>query len=212
MTTVKTLCAIRHLLAVLLLLSTSACAGSYPYPFKDKLWTLSFVVPNYMEAWVESVAGRDIRGNVFSGLGGTSGSNLNNPQSEWPKGPGSLRFYRTQYLPEMLYIRWQSLVEPQTYKATVEVPQAARDKMLEPCVDWRGRDRYRSHVVLGIAPGGLVVLFLAGCNDGLVEMLRTQASIVEEGPYLGKGGGQYGPLQAHNQKFVDEYGIPYGSW
>ena len=33
-------------------------------------------------------------------------------------------------LPETLFVRWQSLVEPQTYKLRIDIPQWVRDEML----------------------------------------------------------------------------------
>ena len=35
-------------------------------------------------------------------------------------------------LPEIIFVRWQSLVEPQTYNVRINIPQWVREEMLKP--------------------------------------------------------------------------------
>ena len=50
----------------------------------------------------------------------------------WPKHPGGKgRFVRGADLPRLVYVRWQSMAEPQTYEAYLDIPESARQTMLQ---------------------------------------------------------------------------------
>ena len=71
---------------------------------------------------------------------------------------------------------------------------------------------YRNRITLGMAPGGIVKVWVgAGCL-GFKEVGRFQAEIEPLGPYRGKSNGQYIPIEPENKAYIDQYGIPYGTW
>ncbi|WP_178118313.1 hypothetical protein [Pseudomonas sp. SJZ080] len=45
-----------------------------------------------------------------------------------------------------------------------------------------------------------------------VKVARAQAEIEPLGPHLGKSGGHYYPLSEASKRYIEKYGIPYGSW
>lgn len=128
--------------------------GSLPY----KYWRLGFMAPDHMEVWVESADVEDIRGQKFFRVGsGTVSVHLPKDGSGnakgWRENWGAGRYVNGADLPKRLYVRWQSLAEPQTYRITVEIPERARKLMSErldtPCAT----NAYRHALAIGLAPG-----------------------------------------------------------
>jgi len=192
-------------------------------PFSDG-WYLGFMAPDYMDVWLETADVTDVRGITFtSAVRGTVA--VSQPES----GKGNARGWPGPYvrgkgmtlehldLPERIFIRWQSLAEPQTYRATLEIPAAARDLMLQqervdcPMGGWQSA--YRDAVVIGLAPGGIAKLWVSGpCFKG-TEILSVQAEIEPKGPDQGQSGGEYAlPLEPAAKAYIEQHGIPYGSW
>ncbi len=114
-------------------------------------------------------------------------------------------------------MRWQSLVEPQTYKFGIHIPQWVRDEMVMPeRVFCRGSKKwkydYRRIITLGMAPGGIVKVWLGGPCLSFKEVGRFQAEIEALGPYRGKSEAQYVTIEPENKTYVEKHGIPYGTW
>ena len=91
-------------------------------------------------------------------------------------------------LPDRIFLRWQSLAEPQTYKINIKIPQWVCDEMVRPeRVFCRGSkewiDDYRDIVTLGMAPGGIVKVWVGGACLGFTEVGRFQAEIEPLGPH-----------------------------
>ncbi len=121
-----------------LLLSVCALGNGKPVIPYDA-WFLGVLTPNYMEVWVESVDVIDQQGLVFEHLSeGNSAiqtpANGKGKPAGWPKrvGSGAGKPLWDIDLPEFLFVRWQSLAEPQTYHAKVIIPQWVRDEMVKP--------------------------------------------------------------------------------
>ena len=62
-------------------------------------------------------------------------------------------------LPEIIFVRWQSLVEPQTYNVRINIPVWVREEMLRPyspyCIGEKRvvEGKYRKVITIGLAPG-----------------------------------------------------------
>ncbi|KUM38583.1 DUF2931 family protein [Pseudomonas sp. EpS/L25] len=215
----------RWLLCLILVLGLTGCQSSaatnpkLPYA----AWYLGFLAPNYMEVWLERADISDINGLIFPrAMGGVVA--MGQPESlsatarGWPKriGSGKGRSMTGLDLPYVVSLRWQSMVEPQTYHAAFLIPDWARRKMVESLpadcpVSGRTSD-YRKDLTIGLAPGGVVKVWIMGpCLDP-IEVLTLQAEIEPKGPYGGKSGGKYRPLSPVVKAYVDKYGVPYGSW
>ena len=76
--------------------------------------------------------------------------------------------------------------------------------------EWR--NDYRKMITLGMAPGGIVKVWVGGACLDFKEVGRFQAEVEPLGPYIGKSKGQYIPLEPENKAYIDQHGIPYGSW
>ena len=183
-----------------------------------KAWHLGFFTPEHMDIWLETADVTDARGiTVTQAMSGTVSST--GEVSGWPTkiGMGSGKYMSQLELPQSIFVRWQSLSEPQTYRATLEIPESARNLMLQQeevdCVMGGRQSAYRDAVVIGLAPGGIVKLWVSGsCFKGS-EVLRVQAEIEPKGPDQGQSDGQYAlPLEPAAKAYIDQHGIPYGSW
>ncbi|MBU8977319.1 DUF2931 family protein [Lysobacter sp. MMG2] len=117
-------------------------------------------------------------------------------------------------MPTRIYVRWQSLVEPQTYRITLTIPDHARRLMLQKGQDVHYPDQweYRRDLIIGLAPGGKVALWIGGPGVSAVEILRAQAEVEPLGPDLGQHGGKYVTLSEQAKQYIQKNGIPYDSW
>ncbi len=215
----------RWLLCLVLTLGLAGCQSSAsPKPkLPYDAWYLGFLAPNYMEVWLELANVSDMDGRFFpKAMGGVVAmgepADLSDTAVGWPEriGSGKGRYMTGLGLPYMIAVRWQSLVEPQTYQAVFAIPTWARAKMLErlpaECpVSGRTSD-YRKDLTIGLAPGGVIKVWIMGpCLDP-IEVLTLQAEVAPQGPYGGKSNGQYRPLSPVIKSYVEKYGVPYGSW
>jgi hypothetical protein len=206
------------LLMPLLALGGCANASSHPGDLPYRYWRLGFLAPDHMEAWVETADVEDIRGQQFFRAGsGTVSVHLpvdgSGNATSWRKTWGKGRHVPGVDLPKRIYVRWQSLAEPQTYRVILEIPERARKLMSErldpPC----RTSKYRHVLALGLAPGGVVRGWVMSTCGEPIEILRAQAEIEPKGPSQGKTDGRYAlPLEPSSNAYIKKYGIPYGSW
>ncbi|MFP3518659.1 DUF2931 family protein [Pseudomonas sp. SIMBA_077] len=200
-----------------LLFSLCACAsGPKPPKLPYSTWYVGLAAPKHMEVWVEGVDVIDIRTVAYFHVHGGVASYTGKVEG-WHQGAGATMPVNNVDLPDRIFLRWQSLAEPQTYKINIKIPQWVRDEMVRPervfCrADQKEVTLYRNRVNLGVAPGGIVKVWVgAGCL-GYREVGRFQAEIEPLGPYKGKSKGKYVPIEPENKAYVDQHGIPYGSW
>lgn len=207
---------------VAFLLSASALANSESLPYDS--WRLGFSAPSYMDVWIETADAVDIQGNVYvramSGNAETlkPSNNSGNPKG-WPAKPGwgKGKYVKGADLPKKIYVRWQSLVEPQTYQVTIDIPDSAREMMRKEekvfcAFDGKWITDYREALVIGLAPGGVAKVWVMGPCLPAIEVTRVQAKVDPRGPYEGKSGGKYDTLSDVSKAYVEKFGVPYGSW
>ncbi|MEQ4280970.1 DUF2931 family protein [Pseudomonas syringae] len=210
----------RLIVLISLLFSLCACASGPRPPPPPKLpytsWYVGFAAPRFMEVWVETVDVLDQRGLPFFRVHGGIASYTGKVEG-WHKGGGAMKPINNVDLPERLFLRWQSLVEPQAYRIRIPIPQWVRDEMVRPervfcqgSQEWR--DDYRKMITLGMAPGGIVKVWVGGACLGFKEVGRFQAEIEPRGPYLNDNGVYYRAPKPEAQAYIDQHGIPYGSW
>jgi hypothetical protein len=99
-------------------------------------------------------------------------------------------------LPKRIYVRWQSVVEPQTDRAWIDIPEEARQLMHTSthrrCAEEPERKaRYTASVILGLAPGGIVQVWVWDSCRNAIKVTRAQAEVAPLGPSQGKNGGRY---------------------
>ncbi len=186
----------------------------------DEPWSLGFGAPDYMEVWIETadvVVFRRAGSGIASVL--TPKDNKGEPAG-WPKSPGrgAGRDVLGADLPRLIYVRWQSLAEPQTYEAYIVIPESAREIMRKPekafCrADGKWITDYRADIGIGLAPGGIAKIWLGGPCLKSIEIARVVGTINKQGPSQGKNEGRYAlPLSPESKAYIEKFGIPYDSW
>ena len=212
----------RCLIGLLMLtLALTGCVSDTHLPYRS--WRLGFGAPVHMEVWVEDAQVLDVAGKHFGGLGvgvTSAPSDEGNP-SGWPHnpGPGAGQDINGAALPKEIYVRWQSLVEPQAYQVVLHFTDAMRKQMLtqgpppasslkHPHPDWR----YYNEVVVILAPGGWVKVWLGGVVEKAIPIMCVKARVNPVGPYGGKSNGKYRPLTKKTADYIATHPIPYDSW
>jgi len=210
---------------LLLGLLLTASLQSFAQSKHDKPWSLGFGAPAYMEVWIETADVVDIRERVFRRAGSGIASVLTPKDNKgkpagWPNSPGrgAGRDVIGADLPRLIYVRWQSLAEPQTYEAYIVIPESAREIMRRPekafCrADSKWITDYRDDIGIGLAPGGIAKVWLGGPCLKSVEIARVVGTINTQGPSQGKNEGRYAlPLSPESKTYIEKFGIPFGSW
>ena len=216
---------------LLLALLLGGCALGEHRSLPYDAWSLDFFAPDYMEVWIETADVVDINERVFRGAGSgipTMGypralsksipTHFRGDAKGWPEYPGgSGRRVTDAALPRLVYVRWQSMAEPQTYEAYIEIPESARYTMLHSEEAFCGavgkwKIDYRKLLTVGLAPGGIAKVWLGGPCLKSTEVTRVQGTINPEGPYGGTSNGKHRPLSEESKAYIDQFGIPYGSW
>jgi hypothetical protein len=186
-------------------------------------WDLRFTAPVYMSGWVEMSAVVDINNRFFprrgGGVVGAAGFEEGGAEDArgWFGTSGSGSAVTGADLPQRVFVRWQSSVEPQTYQGWIEIPEEAR-QLMRKSIDRRCADEpdqhasYHPSMTLGLAPGGIVQVWVWDECLRRVPFVRAQAQIEPLGPHLGKSNGHYYPQTKDSKQYVEKFGIPYGSW
>ena len=214
---------IRSLLLSLLLLT--ACKNDPLDGRNDphhQWWSLDFMGPAYMQGWVEHSAVEDIKGRLIHrpGAGGIGSGDPHIDKEHargWQHFSGNIFPMVGADLPKRFFVRWQSIVEQKTYKGWVEIPEHAREIMrgstARRCPSWPDHEaNYMAAAYIGLAPGGVIRVWVENnCGDNIL-VARAQADIEPLGPYQGKSNGQYRPQEEPSKRYIERYGIPYGSW
>lgn len=208
----------KRFLIALAILALAGCSNGQQRPkLPYDYWYVGIAAPRYMEVWVESVDVIDRRGFAYERVHGGIVSYTGNPAG-WHQGGGKMKPVGNVDLPETLFVRWQSLVEQQTYKLRIDIPQWVRDEMIKPqraFCQGRGKwmdNQYRFDISIGMAPGGIAKAWVGGPCLPHIEIGRYQALVDTRGPYEGLSGGKYYYLSDEAKAYLNEHGIPYGSW
>lgn len=213
------------LLWVMTLLLSGCASGQGRPNLPYDAWGISMLAPNYMEVWVESVDVIDQRGLVFERVHGggvamrSPANNKGNPTGWTTKPGGSSKDISGVDLPEFIFVRWQSLVEPQTYNVRINVPEWVREEMVKPLGAYCRFDGkwvenlYRDTITIGLAPGGIAKVWLRGGCLETLEIGRFEGAISKVGPSQGQNEGRYAyPPSPEAEAYIKQFGIPYGSW
>ena len=183
-------------------------------PYLD--WNVGLAAPRHMQVWVETVDVTNTQGKSFGHVFGGIPSYTSTAEG-WHNGTGASKRITDIGFPAKIRLRWQSLVEPKTYQIAVDIPQWVRDEMVSAkqgfCKfsrEWR--DDYRNYITFGMAPGGIVKVWVGGACLDSIEVGRYQAEVDPRGPYEGRSNGRYIKLEPENKDYIEKHGIPYGTW
>ncbi|CAI8816437.1 hypothetical protein EMIT0347P_20435 [Pseudomonas sp. IT-347P] len=66
---------------------------------------------------------------------------------------------------------------------------------------------------VGLAPGGVLQAWVRDPCHRPVKVADAHGEVEPLGPEQGKHGGRYAyPVSEQAKRYIDKYGIPYGSW
>ncbi|MCO7545059.1 DUF2931 family protein [Stutzerimonas nitrititolerans] len=186
-------------------------------------WQLGFVAPAYMTVWVETAAVEDVHGKLIERI--SSGVA---PTSQPEDGTESARGWNRvgtdgmpaigAALPRRVFVRWQSIVEARTYRAWVDIPDEARqvmhDSTARRCPERPEEpSKYSAGLTLGLAPGGVIRAWVRDSCYRPIKVARGQAEVEPLGPYQGQNEGRYAyKISEESKRYIERFGIPYGSW
>lgn len=72
---------------------------------------------------------------------------------------------------------------------------------------------YSASIYLGLAPGGIVQVFVRDSCQRPIKVARAQAEIDPLGLSEGRNQGRYAyPISEKSKRYIEKYGIPFGSW
>ncbi len=176
-------------------------------------WTISTMAPKYYSAYVDILLIVDEEKQ-----GGWRG--MVTKSTKFSKHPNSwegLERYHSGYtirstkLPASFYIRWHSLANKKTYHKTIKVSEDIRNKMREyhemRCGFNNGLYPYKDNILLGLAPDGMISVFLNGtCFDNELQFKVQAAEDKVADDFV------YPTLKKESQAYIDEHGVPVGIW
>lgn len=215
----------KMLVALVSIVLISGCQALDPlsgaHDNHSRWWSIDFQGPSYMEGYVENSTVEDVEGRIIDNRSwGVIGTDAPDDGTESARGwygvTSNVRPVTGAALPRRIYVRWQSVVEPQTYRGWVEIPEEARKVMRTStgrrCPQTK-RSRYVASLILGLAPGGAVQVWARDSCGKAIKVARAQAEIEPLGPSQGKNEGRYAyTISDESKRYIERFGIPYGSW
>ncbi|WP_312931172.1 DUF2931 family protein [Stutzerimonas nitrititolerans] len=185
-------------------------------------WQLGFVAPDYMTVWVETAAVEDVHGKLIERISsGVAPSAMPEDGMESARGWNRVGTDGMPAvgaaLPRRVFVRWQSIVEARTYRAWVDIPDEARqvmhDSTARRCPERPEEpSKYSAGLTLGLAPGGVIQAWVRDSCYRPIKVARGQAEVEPLGPHQGQSNGHYYPLPEASKRYIERFGIPYGSW
>lgn len=182
----------------------SGCASS---PKEDVPWSIRVAAPKHYEVWVEEMFLEKTGERSWRQPIGSVGCCWRGERGPSGKGAGVEPF------PELIFLHWFSFAEQEYYTKLIEVPPELQERMRAPApyktqVDVRSGPRHS--MVIGLAPGGTVVVWIMNQIGNEIEVMRMQAS---EGPGDPSDFTERtkGYLKRHGD-YLEEHGIPLGVW
>ncbi|WP_312376927.1 DUF2931 family protein [Stutzerimonas nitrititolerans] len=186
-------------------------------------WQLGFVAPAYMTVWVETAAVEDVHGKLIERVSsGVAPSAMPEDGTESARGWNRVGTDGMPAvgaaLPRRVFVRWQSIVEARTYRAWVDIPDQARQVMHDATAR-RCPERpeepssYFAVLTLGLAPGGVIQAWVRDSCYRPIKVARGQAELEPLGPDQGQNEGRYAyKISEESKRYIERFGIPYGSW
>lgn len=117
-------------------------------------------------------------------------------------------------MPDYIHVTWYSLAEQQSYTRLIHIPDpdALRERMEQPApVQRNGKtiNMPRDTLVLGLAPGGTVVLWIMNWAETAIEVGRYQAVPFDDDVRY------EGALEAYMERegdYLKQHGLQLDRW
>ncbi|SDX25856.1 DUF2931 family protein [Marinobacter mobilis] len=183
-------------------------SGCTTWGQEDIPWYVGIAAPTHYEVWVTNLHLEKSGERSWRIPVGTKGCCWKGPWGPFGTGGAMDPF------PNLIAIRWFSFAEQKYYFTLIRVPPDLQDRMRVPArtVTQRGEVRYlpRSDLILGLAPGGEVVVWMMSQKSNAVEVMRVPAVEVEDDVNAFRVRTQ-DYLEEHGA-YLEEHGIPLEGW
>lgn len=192
---------------ILLIFSCLIAGCASEVSSNDTDWYFQIAAPKHYEIWVEHLEFERGGYGHWSHPAGTLSCCWRGRH-----GPTGITGRLTPF-PDFIGIQWFSLAERKRYQRLILVKPEWRNRMLELApVETPSGTRYepRSFLVLGLAPGGQIVIWMKGQIGNEAELARLQANEIEVASE------EYRLLInsyiEENGEYIEKHGIPLEGW
>ncbi|MGO1692893.1 MAG: DUF2931 family protein [Marinobacter sp.] len=186
------------------LLSGCSLAGTpkWDYPVT---YDVQVAVPRHYDAWVQQLQFEATGKRAWWWPVGITSCCWKSPG----RGGGEL-----EPMPDYIHVTWYSLAEQQSYTRLIHIPDpdALRERMEQPApVQRNGKtiNMPRDTLVLGLAPGGTVVLWIMNWAETAIEVGRYQAVPFDDDVRY------EGALEAYMERegdYLKQHGLQLDRW
>lgn len=191
--------------SIVVLVCLSGCVHSVTTDSPD--WYFQIASPKHYDVWVEHIEFERAEVGHWSHPAGTLSCCWRGKFG--PTGiTGSM-----EYFPDYIGIQWFSLAEQKFYQRLIIVEPEWQQLMSQPAWTQSSEGRLlkpRNFLVLGLAPGGEIVIWMKGQIGNEVELTRLQANELEGDP------GDYSTVSnrywRENGEYLRQNGIPLNGW
>ncbi|UQG54644.1 MULTISPECIES: DUF2931 family protein [unclassified Marinobacter] len=202
---------IRKLVMLATVLCTSALSGGctlagtpkWDYPVT---YDVRVAVPRHYDAWVKTLQFEATGERAWWWPVGITGCCWKSPGT----GEGEL-----EPMPDYIHVTWFSFAEQQSYTRLIHIldPDALRERMEQPAPVYKWGKLHnlpRYNLVLGLAPGGTVVLWIMNWGETAIEVGRYKAVKIDTHPeYYEKRTERY---LSDNGSYLKEHGLQLDRW
>ena len=177
-----------------------------------------------MEAYVTGIDIIDEKGRIFHGVDyghaavRTPEDGKGTPAGWMHNAGGGTNYIRGAAVPQSIVVVWNSLVEPQAYMVSFDIPADIRSEMKKkhrPTCKLKNEKTitsYRNHVAIGLAPGGIARVSIMGLCLEPMEVGRFEAINLKRSEELKERYGESRFLRPATIRYLENNSIPYGSW
>ncbi len=175
---IKKLVVLVTMLCTSFLLSSCSIAGT-PEWDQPVMYRLKVTAPRHYDVWIKSLELEASGERAWWWPGGIT-------TCCW-KGPGLSGGPQLEPMPDYIYISWFSFSEQQSYARLIHIPdpEALRERLEQPAPVHKIGKAYnlpRYNLVMGLAPGGAVVMWIMNKAETAVEVERYKAVKIETHP------------------------------
>lgn len=197
----------RLIVMILLSLAISGCGTTSASDSYDPSY-FSIAAPRHYGVWVEHL--RFEKSGVYAWHQAPGGISCCWSGARGPAGAGGT----LEPFPNYIAIQWFSFAEQKFYQRLISVPKEWEVKMQETAphrTHLKGIiEKRRNRLVLGLAPGGKIVVWVMSQIGNEIEVARLQANEIEGDV------SQYKNIltdyHARHGEYLKDHGIPHDGW
>lgn len=186
-------------------LLTSGCATVSDA--EEEHWSYSLAAPNHYKMYVEHLEFEKPGVRHWRMPAGNVGCCWKGPYG--PIGSGG----RMAPFPKFIGIQWFSFAEQKFYQRLIQLPENLPAEMAEPAQFNTGKgtsERPRNRLVIGLAPGGTIVLWIMNQIGNEIEVARMQANQIEGN--VREYETRTKSYREENATYLETHGVPTEGW